>query len=90
MKFLGLSKITYTLSHFLHRFHVTLFVTLAVGSLSIVALFLNQAVTQETADNSTAPKSTFDKATMDKIAALQTSSQYVELTFPSGRVNPFK
>ncbi len=89
MKLSGLSKLANTVSHFLHRFHVTLFVLLAVTSLSVVALFLNQAVTQEASDTTTTPEPAFDKATMTRISNLHTSLQHDELVFPGGRINPF-
>jgi hypothetical protein len=92
MKSLDLSRLVRTISWFLHRFHVTLFVVLAVGSLAVATLFLSQAITnQTTASTTDTDSNSFDTATMQRITTLHSSSDTSELQLPTGqRTNPFK
>lgn len=89
MKSLNLSQLTHAISIFLHRFHVTLFVVFVVGGLSLVTLFLNQAITKQDSNISAPSQEPFDKTTMDKISNLRASSDRSDLQLPNGRINPF-
>lgn len=91
MKSLNMSQLARAITTFLHRFHVTLFVVFVIGGLSLVTLFLNQAITKQADDISTSTQEPpFDQSTMDKISNLHTTSDRSELQFPSGRVDPFR
>lgn len=90
MKSLNLNQLTQMVSRFLHRFHVILFVVFVVGGLSLVTLFLNQAITKQGSAEPTTTEQPFDDATMTRIEGLRSTSEQSNLTPPSGRINPFK
>lgn len=92
MNNLNLSTITHTISQFMHRFHVTIFVVFVVGGLSLATLFLQQVITAPPqADTGVSDSaSTFDDATMGRISNLHTTDDKSSLTLPHGRINPFR
>ena len=89
MKSMTLTQFGELASRFLHRFHVIMFVVLVVGGLSLVTLFLNQAITKPASDLTTPGNQSFDEATMKKINNLRTTNDQANLTLPAGRSNPF-
>lgn len=89
MKSLTVSQLGQMLSQFLHRFHIILFVVLVVGGLSLVTLFLNQAISKPASDLTPSSTQSFDQATMTKIKNLRTTNDQSNLTLPPGRIDPF-
>lgn len=90
---LSLDAIKKSLSTFLHRFHVTLFVLVVFGGLALVIFMLNGVIIRSTETSGYTPKTpnaTFDQATIDRIEELQTRGQTNGgPTLPPGRTNPF-
>ncbi len=87
---LSLPQLTSSLSRFLHRYHVVLFVLTVVGGLALANFMINQAINEKPIDQPQAVSSSFDKETMDKINQLnESSSQTTDFVLPSGRINPF-
>jgi hypothetical protein len=74
---------------FLHRFHIVIFVIVALGGLAVTILLLNNIVVLSSQSNGYTPdvnNATFDQATIKKIEDLQNRSQSPPT---SGRTNPF-
>ncbi|MEO5949528.1 MAG: hypothetical protein ABIP74_03920 [Candidatus Saccharimonas sp.] len=90
MKSLSFSQLSRMISHFLHRFHVILFVVFVVGGLSLVTLFLGQTITKQDDGVAGTIEQPFDASTMSRIENLRTTSDQSNLNPPSGRTNPFK
>ena len=88
---LDTSQFTLMISRFLHRFHITLFVVLVVGGLSVATLLLNKAITAQS-DTVTEPaQAPFDEKTMTRIENLRTTNEQTNLVLPpTGRTDPFK
>ncbi len=83
----GLSKQIVSL---LHRYHLVLFVLLAIGGLSAATFLLSETINPSSSatDSATPPATpTLDTATMQKIKRLNTASSTLQL--PPGRTNPF-
>ena len=90
MKF-DLSEVTRVISRFLHRFHVTLFVVLVVGGLSVATLLLNKAITAQASNPNGPTEEAFDENTMTRIKNLRTTDEQTNLVLPdTGRTDPFK
>lgn len=88
---LDFSQLSHVVSRFLHRFHITLFVVLVVGGLSVATLMLNKAITMQANDLPATPSQGFDESTMTKIQNLHTTTDQTNLDLPdTGRTNPFK
>lgn len=89
---LNLSQITKALSHFLHRYHILIFVLTVIGGLSLATFMINQAInTAPAADPVADITGGFDKDTMAKIKSLRKAGEAPDpLTLPNGRVNPFR
>lgn len=89
---LNLHQIQQSLSHFLHRYHVLVFVFTVIGGLSLATFMINQAINTPSTQSTTAETTgNFDKATMEKIKALRkTDEAPKQLVLPTGRANPFQ
>ena len=88
---LDISDITRVISRFLHRFHVTLFVVLIVGGLSVATLLLNKAITTQADTVAEPSQQAFDEKTMTRIQNLHTTDDQTKLVLPAaGRTDPFK
>jgi hypothetical protein len=87
---LSLIQIKTTVLHFLHRYHVLLFVLIAIGGLSVATFLINQAINQPIEQTNQSATDTFDQDTMDKIEKLRKPNEApAPLVLPNGRVNPF-
>lgn len=91
---LSLAPLTKSLSTFMHRFHVLIFVIVALGGLIAAILVLNSIITRSSAngDGYTAAQNsaTFDQATIKRIEDLKTRDQTGgQLDLSQGRTNPF-
>ena len=89
---ISLSALARSIPHFLHRFHVMIFVLFVVGGLSVVTLLLNFVVTNRTASTGTdSSQSNFDTTTIEKVRSLQDANGGTS-TLPNseGRTNPFE
>lgn len=90
---ISLTGIKTTLSTFFHRYHVVLFVVVAVGGLAAVIFMLNLtiiAASQTPADGAPVTSTSFDQATIDRVNQLDTTQNSTPLSLPGGqRINPF-
>lgn len=90
---LSLTGLKTSLSTFFHRYHVVLFVVVAVGGLAVVIFMLNNtiiAASETPAEGAPVTSTTFDQATIDKVNQLDTTSSSRPLSLPGGqRTNPF-
>ena len=78
------------LSHFLHRYHVILFVLSVIGGLALATFMINQSINERAAEQPPAGIDKFDTATIDKINKLNRSStEATPFVLPAGRTNPF-
>lgn len=90
MKLEGTEQIAKSVSQFLHRFHVILFVLLVVGGLATATFLLFEIVNNNTPPEPIPSTSSFDQETIDKIRGLRTPSDgRTDLELPNGRTNPF-
>ncbi len=78
-------------SHFLHRYHVLIFVLVVLGGLSGATFLLYQTVISAQTSEETPASTTFDKQTIKKLNDLNDATT-VDPTpvSPEGRTNPFK
>lgn len=80
-----------TFSHFMHRYHVTLFVIVVLGGLSVATFLLYQVATAAASPDSKVPATSFDKATIERISKLHGADDTpAPLALPPGRTNPFQ
>jgi hypothetical protein len=89
---LSIQSIKKTVTTFLHRFHVILFVVIVLGGLAIVILILNNIVVrsgQSDGYTSDTNNASFDQATIKKIQDLQNRGQSGSQIPATGRTNPF-
>jgi hypothetical protein len=86
---ISMTQLIKSLSHFLHRYHVLIFVLTVIGGLSLATFMINQAINTSSEAAPIETNESFDKETMEKIKALRTSDEPAPLTLPAGRVNPF-
>lgn len=87
---LSLSQLSAMLVHFLHRYHVLLFVLTAVGGLSIATFLINQTINTPSESTIQSGTQTFDKETMEKVKSLRKPTEApAPLELPAGRINPF-
>lgn len=85
------SQLLHGYSRFLHRYHVVIFVVVALGGLALVVFLLNQTI-QISSDTTTAtetPIAGFDQTTITRLNDLKQTNSSEALKFPSGRINPF-
>ena len=80
------------LSHFLHRYHIVVFVVVVIGSLSVATYFLNDAMNPSNdstdLDTISAEAPPPDETVMEKVDIL--SETPTKLTLPAGkRTDPF-
>ncbi len=64
-----------SISHFLRRYHVVLFVLFALGGLAIITFLLNNVITTSTRVTEAPRLTGFDQSTIDKIQQLKTSDE---------------
>lgn len=90
---ISLTSIKQPLVNFLHRFHIIVFVIVALGSLAASVFFLYGIVISSGESNgysSSSNNATFDQATIDQINKLKTHDESQSSTPPpTGRINPF-
>ncbi len=80
------------IAKFLRRYHLVLFVTLVVGSMSVVILLINESLqsSTDTSGLTSSDATTLDQATIDRVNALQPSQSQQPLNLPANqRTNPF-
>ncbi|QQS22008.1 hypothetical protein IPM09_00410 [Candidatus Saccharibacteria bacterium] len=87
---ISISQIGALLTHFLHRFHVLVFVLTVVGGLSVATFMLNQTLSSNTDIPNSQSTAVFDQKTMERVKKLsKTTSEAKPLEVPAGRTNPF-
>lgn len=90
---ISLLSLKQSLTRFLHRYHVVLFVIVALGSLSVSILLLNTIITKSGDSNgyvSSSNNASFDKETIEKVNQLRAQGETATSSIPtSGRINPF-
>lgn len=87
---INIQQLSKTISHFLHRYHVILFVLSVIGGLALATFMINQSINERSADQPATGIEKFDATTIEKINKLNPSStQSTPFTLPSGRTNPF-
>lgn len=89
---LSLSSIGLKLKSFFERYHLTLFIVLAFGSLIAVTLSLSASAGQAAAETVTTPNATkiFDQKVIDQLETLKTvEEQPANPDVPLGKRNPF-
>ncbi len=74
------------------RYNLTIFIVVLVTGLSTAVIMLNDTL-QKASDTSgytsTLDSTTFDQATIDRVKQLHTSSETVDTSLPTTRINPF-
>ncbi len=84
-------QISRSISRFMHRYHVILFVLLVVGGMSAATFVLYQTVAASQSAEATAPNTSFDQQTIEKIKGLRSADDASSpLVLPPGRTNPFE
>jgi hypothetical protein len=90
MNNISLSTLSKSISTFLHRFHLIIFVVIVVGGLAIAIMSVSSVLQESTLnDIGQSPDSQFDTATIKRINQLRTLNDSNSLTLPGGRTNPF-
>ena len=78
----------------LRRFNFTLFIVIVVGGLVAAVFILNNILVDSSnpeGHTSTLATANFDQVTVDQLNKLWTSnSNSINLSLPSGRINPFQ
>lgn len=64
---ISISQIGALLTHFLHRFHVLVFVLTVVGGLSVATFMLNQTLSSNTDIPNSQSTAVFDQKTMERV-----------------------
>lgn len=86
-----LSSFIGSIRHFLWRYHLTMFIVIAVGSIALAIFSLLGVVSQpsDPVATGTASQSNFDQETIDRVLQLQDTPSY-NFTLPTNqRNNPF-
>lgn len=90
---LSSANISKALTHFLHRFHIIIFVLVVLGSLVAVVFLLNNIIIKSSdSSNYTSPgaDTSFDQDTINRLSQLRTRDQTpAPLDLSKGRTNPF-
>ncbi|NCU37780.1 hypothetical protein EOL96_01810 [Candidatus Saccharibacteria bacterium] len=85
------NQITLTASHFLHRYHVVVFVLIVIGSLAAANFFIAQSINEKRLETPPANNELFDIMTISRINSLNKSSEETtQFVLPAGRTNPFR
>lgn len=95
---LDINSLGSTLSKFLHRFHIVIFVLVVIGGLSVATFLLSTAMNPSSsaaapatpvspAAQAAGGTTVLDTETIKKVKALRTDS--APLVLPPGRTNPF-
>lgn len=74
------------------RYHLTIFIVVVVGGLAVSVIIFNDILASSTdisGYTAEVTNASFDQSTITKLQQLHTSSENVEPTLPSGRINPF-
>lgn len=76
---------------FLHRYHIVLFVVVALGSLAAATFFLSRTIAQSSQVSSSQTATGFDQGTIKKINALKTidEQEINPASAPRSTRNPF-
>lgn len=84
-------QISRSISQFMHRYHVIIFVLLVVGGLSAATFALYQTVESSKSARTDTPNTTFDTKTIEKIKDLRSADDAsTPLVLPPGRTNPLE
>lgn len=84
------NTIKQSVSTFLQRYHLIVFIVIVVGLLIFVMFQINDVIKSSSSSTVTAPTTqSFDKTTMDKIKKLHASGQSSTPLKLSGRSSPF-
>lgn len=90
---ISLTIIKKSLSHFIERFHVIIFVVVILGGLGVVVLLLNNVILTSGNTSDYTPETSnaeFDQATIKQIEQLRTRDETGDqLDLSKGRTNPF-
>lgn len=87
---ISLDTVKLKISGLLRRYHLIIFVVIAIGGLIFVMFELNIVIRNASSDSVTTPQpASFDQKTMDNIRKLQSSGQGSSPLKTSGRSNPF-
>lgn len=87
---LSLTQVKSGLIHFLHRYHVLLFVLTVIGGLSIATFMISRVINVPVDTENQSATESFNKETMNKVKTLRKPDEApAPLVLPSGRVNPF-
>lgn len=88
---INLEQITRGISHFLHRFHVLIFVITILGGLAVATFMLYNVILSTAPSSTQPPPTTFDKDTIKKVETLRDNNDTPSpLIKPEGRTNPFE
>jgi hypothetical protein len=91
---ISFTSIKRILSNILHRFHITIFVLVVLGSLAVIVLLLNNIIITSSDPGDYVPSgsnpSSFDQATIERIEQLKSrTDSSAPLDLSKGRTNPF-
>lgn len=88
---ISISGIGTSLSNFMGRYHLVIFLLTVVIGVSVAMLFLNNLITLANSNEpASVPPVTFDQKTIDRIKDFNLSgSTDNKFVLPSGRANPF-
>ena len=88
---IDLKKLTLSVSHFFHRYHIIIFVVIVLNGLSFATFLLYSVVIESSTPVADTGNTTFDQATIDKLSNLRgTNDTNTPIILPSGRTNPFQ
>lgn len=76
----SLTGLASTITRFLHRFHVILFVLVTMGSLAVATLFLNELISRPATNSNNSVTGRFDDATIKRILLYRTAEEQVSQT----------
>ncbi len=86
-----LDKLLSSISAFLRRYHVMLYVLTVVVGVSIAILMLNGLINSSKQTDHPFPEpARFDKQTIERIEGFTTPDKNTKFKLPPGRINPFR
>lgn len=89
---ISISAFFKSIGRLLKRFNMTIFILGILVALIYAVVSINNMLNQAATDTTYVPNnvaSSFDTTVMDQINQLHTSDTPLNLTLPSGRINPF-
>lgn len=91
MQQISVSQLTKQISALMHRYHVVIFVVVALGSLIVATLYLNSVIGISNTIPAPPAYQGFDKATITKIDSFETAEEQQQegITMPTSKRNPF-